>query len=89
VLPALAVPEPDGNTLTAALAAIEAERMPEIQEIQTLQAQPPKLLLSNAWWGEPVRRIAAMLLSRPAIRQRAAGRVSAFLYGVTEVQLEV
>ncbi len=89
LVPALAVPEPDGNTLAAALAAIEAERMPEIQEIQALQAQPPKLLLSSAWWGEPVRRIAAMLLSKPAIRQRAAGRVSAFLYGVTEVQLEV
>ncbi len=89
LVPVLTEAEPDDDALTAALAAIEAERMPEIRQIQELQAQPPKLLLSRAWWGEPVRRIAGMLLSKPAIRQRAAGRVSAFLYGVTKVQLEV
>ena len=89
LVPILSQPEPDGNALAAALDAVEAERMPEVQHIQTLQAQPPKVLLSRAWWGEPVRRIVGALLSKPAVRQRAAGRVSAFLYGVTEVQLEV
>ncbi len=89
LVPVLSQPEPDGNALAAALDAVEAERMPEVQHIQTLQAQPPKVLLSRAWWGEPVRRIVGALLSKPAVRQRAAGRVSAFLYGVTEVQLEV
>lgn len=89
LVPVLSRPEPDGNALAAALDAVEAERMPEVQHIQTLQAQPPKVLLSRAWWGEPVRRIVGALLSKPAVRQRAAGRVSAFLYGVTEVQLEV
>ena len=89
LVPVLSQPEPDGNALAAALDAVEAERMPEVQHIQTLQAQPPKVLLSRAWWGKPVRRIVGALLSKPAVRQRAAGRVSAFLYGVTEVQLEV
>lgn len=89
LVPVLSQPEPDGNALAAALDAVEAERMPEVRHIQTLQAQPPKVLLSRAWWGEPVRRIVGALLSKPAVRQRAAGRVSAFLYGVTEVQLEV
>ncbi len=89
LVPVLLQPQVDSGALTAALSAIEAERMPEIQHIQALQAQPPKILLSRAWWGEPVRRIAGMLLRKPAIRQRAAGRVSAFFYGVTEVQLQV
>jgi 2-polyprenyl-6-methoxyphenol hydroxylase-like FAD-dependent oxidoreductase len=85
--PVLCQPEPDGNSLAAALDAIETERMLEVRAVQSLQAQPPKVLLSRAWWGEPVRRIAGVLLSKPAVRQRAAGRVSPFFYGVTDVQL--
>ncbi len=89
LVPVLSAPGPNGNALTAALAAIEAERTPEIHQVQALQAQPPKLLLSHAWWGEPLRRIAGALLSKPAVQQRAAGRISIFLDGVTEVQLTV
>ena len=89
LVPVLSEPDPNGDALTAALAAIEAERMPEIRQVQALQAQPPKLLLSHAWWGEPLRRIAGALLSKPAVQQRAAGRISIFLDGVTEVQLTV
>lgn len=89
LVPVLSQPEPDGNALAGALDAIEAERTPEVRQVQALQAQPPKLLLSRAWWGEPVRRVVGALLSKPAVRQRAAGRVSIFLHGVTEVQLAV
>ena len=89
LVPVLTQPEPDGNALATALDDIEAERMTEVREIQALQAQPPKVLLSRAWWGEPVRHIVAALLSKPAVRQRAAGRVSVFLNGVTDVQLTV
>ncbi len=89
LVPLLTQSSQDPDELTAALHAIEDERMPEVRRIQALQAQPPKVLLSRAWWGEPVRRIVGGLLSRPAVRQRAAGRLSAFLYGVTEVQLNV
>jgi 2-polyprenyl-6-methoxyphenol hydroxylase-like FAD-dependent oxidoreductase len=89
LVPVLSQQVPDDNALAAALDAIEVERTPEVRQIQALQAQPPKVLLSRAWWGEPVRRIVAALLSKPALRQRAAGRVAAFLYGVTEVQLKV
>ncbi len=89
LVPVLTPPEPDRNALAAALDDIEAERMTEVREIQALQAQPPKVLLSRAWWGEPVRHIVAALLSKPAVRQRAAGRVSVFFNGVTDVQLAV
>lgn len=89
LVPALTGPKTDTIDLTAVLAAIEAERTPEIRYIQTLQAQPPKLLLSRAWWGEPVRKIVATLIRKPKARQRAAGRISAFLHGVTQVELRV
>ena len=89
LVPLLAAPAPSGNALTSALEAIEAERTPEIRQVQALQAQPPKLLLSHAWWGEPLRRIAGALLRKPAVQQRAAGRISIMLDGVTEVQLTV
>ena len=45
----------------AAGVEIERERTPEVQEIQRLQAFPPRVVLSRAWWGEPVRRLAAAL----------------------------
>jgi 2-polyprenyl-6-methoxyphenol hydroxylase-like FAD-dependent oxidoreductase len=89
LVPVLSQTVPGESELVAALKAIEAERMPEVSHIQALQAQPPKLLLSRAWWGEPVRRMAAMLLSKPAVRKKAAGRIGDFLYGVADVQLRV
>jgi 2-polyprenyl-6-methoxyphenol hydroxylase-like FAD-dependent oxidoreductase len=86
LVPVLLHPQTDQGSLAAALAAIQAERMPEIREIQELQAQPPEIILSRAWWGEPVRGLLGALLSMPAVRRRAGGRVGAFFYGVTDVQ---
>ena len=89
LVPVLSKNSVDTNGLDAATAAIEAERMPEVSLIQDLQAQPPKLILSRAWWGEPVRGLAGHLLRSPHVRQRAAGRIEPFLYGDTDVRLEV
>jgi 2-polyprenyl-6-methoxyphenol hydroxylase-like FAD-dependent oxidoreductase len=88
LIPVLAPSTPDRQAVATALAAIEAARLPEIRRIQTLQAQPPKLMLSRAWWGEPVRRLVGALLGSTAVRRRAAGRVSVFFHGVTQVSLE-
>ena len=88
LIPVLLPSTPDHQAVAAALMAIEAERLPEIQHIQALQAQPPKLMLSRAWWGEPIRRLIGALLGSAAFRQRAFGRVSVFFSGVTEVHLE-
>ena len=63
LVPVLSQPAPHDNLIAAALDAIEAERMAEVRPIQALQAQPPKVLLSRAWWGDPVRRMVAALLS--------------------------
>jgi len=89
LVPVLSQPDVDPAALAAALNALESERMQEVGPVQRMQAQPPKLLLSRAWWGEPVRRMAGALLGRPVVRQRAGGRVSPFLHGVTEVRLSV
>jgi 2-polyprenyl-6-methoxyphenol hydroxylase-like FAD-dependent oxidoreductase len=89
LVPVLAGASVNHESLAVALSAIETERMPEIQTVQALQARPPKLLLSNAWWGEPMRTLAGMLLRQPAIQQRAAGTAATFFHGVTEVRLAV
>ena len=89
LVPVLSQPSPEPDELTAALHAIEDERMREVRRIQALQAQPPKLLLNRSWWGEPVRFVAGGLLNSRFVRRRAGRRVSVFLDGVTEVRLGV
>ena len=89
LVPVLSCDAPDPVTLDNALAAIEAERLPEVTAIQNLQDQPPKVVLSRAWWGEPVRQIAGQLLKQPALRSRALPKLSAFPFGVTQVHLNV
>jgi 2-polyprenyl-6-methoxyphenol hydroxylase-like FAD-dependent oxidoreductase len=89
LVPVLTNAASDPQAITAALQAIETERMPEVQYIQNLQAKPPKLMLTRAWWGEPIRQLAATLLSKRTVRQRSAARIEPFLYGVTDVQLTV
>ncbi len=75
--------------LDQALHDIEAERLPEVEHIQKLQAMPPRVVLSRSWWGEPARRLLASLLGRERVRARAGKRVGVFLHGVTEVELQV
>ena len=69
--------------------AIEAERMQEIRPIQRLQAQPPRLVLSRAWYGEPLRRIAGTLMQNARVRSLAGKNVAPFFYGVSDVRLRV
>ncbi len=75
--------------ITSALQSIEKERRIEVDYIQNLQAKPPKIVLSRAWWGEPIRRLAGVALGTPLIRRKAAQEVSAFPFGVRDVKLEV
>ena len=75
--------------LTQALNRIEAERLPELQRIQPRQALPPKMVLSHAWWGDPLRQFGGFILRRQWVRARRAGLLSDLLYGVSTVQLTV
>ncbi len=89
LVPVLSRSSPDSDELAAALLAIEEERMLEVRKIQAFQAQPPKLLLTRAWWGEPLRRVAAALIGNAVFRRQVGKRVSMFLDGVTEVRLSL
>ncbi|MDA1075723.1 MAG: FAD-dependent monooxygenase [Proteobacteria bacterium] len=89
LVPAMTGTDQTPKKLHDALCAIEDERMPEVSHIQALQARPPEILLNRAWWGEPVRRLAALALSQEKIRSRVAGQVAAFPFGVTQVRLRV
>ena len=71
--------------LDAAFAKIESLRMAEVKPIQALQARPPKVVLSQKWWGEVVRRSAAKLLTRPAIRHRATRVAQPLIFGLTDI----
>jgi 2-polyprenyl-6-methoxyphenol hydroxylase-like FAD-dependent oxidoreductase len=79
----------DAAALDAAAAAIEAERAPEIDRIQALAAQPPRVVLARGVVPRLVRRLLPILLRLPLARA-AAGRTAAlFLHGVTDVKLLV
>jgi len=89
LVPILNNPSTSVTEMTSALQSIEKERRIEVDYIQNLQAKPPKIVLSRAWWGEPVRRLAGFALGSQRIRRKAAQGVSAFPFGVRDVTLEV
>ena len=75
--------------IDGALVRIEAERMPEIGMVQSMQARAPQLGFNRSWWAEPLRGVASHLLARRWVRRLAAREVSSFFFGVTEVKLRV
>ncbi|MGH0035075.1 MAG: FAD-dependent monooxygenase [Myxococcota bacterium] len=89
LVPVLGEPVVDPARVERACRAVEAERSPEVRSIQRLQAIPPRIVLSRAWWGEPVRRAAAAALRSGLGRGRALGVARRFAFGVGEVRLQV
>jgi 2-polyprenyl-6-methoxyphenol hydroxylase-like FAD-dependent oxidoreductase len=75
--------------LDEAAAGIEAERGPEIDRIQALAAQPPRIVLGRGWLARLVRLALPFALRLPLGRTGAGRTASAFLYGVTDVRLTV
>jgi 2-polyprenyl-6-methoxyphenol hydroxylase-like FAD-dependent oxidoreductase len=73
----------------AAAQRVEAQRLPEIAEVQRLQAIAPRVALTNRWWGEPVRRALTTLLRSGIARRAAASRLRLFAFGAEPVRLEV
>ena len=68
---------------------VEGERLPEVARIQRRQALPPAIVLTRAWYGEPLRLVAGFAARLPAARRGIARTTSEFLHGVTEVSLSV
>ena len=87
LVPALAEGTP--GAIDAAAQRIERARTPEIVAVQRLQALPPRIVLARAFWGEPVRRTLAVLLSSGPGRALVAHQVRPFLFGTTPLRLEV
>jgi 2-polyprenyl-6-methoxyphenol hydroxylase-like FAD-dependent oxidoreductase len=77
------------EAIDAAARAVEAERLPEIRAVQRAQALPPRIILSRAWWGEPVRRAVARFLRAGIGLGLAASPARLFLFGAAPVKLEV
>jgi 2-polyprenyl-6-methoxyphenol hydroxylase-like FAD-dependent oxidoreductase len=75
--------------MDAACAQVEAARLPELVEIQRLQALPPRVILQRAWWGEPVRRLLAGLLRTRPVQRAAVANARLFAFGQGEVRLRV
>jgi 2-polyprenyl-6-methoxyphenol hydroxylase-like FAD-dependent oxidoreductase len=79
----------DPASIDLAMRRIEAERLPEISSVQRAQALPPRIVLSRAWWGEPVRGLIAALLLTPQGRRVAAAQARLFAFGKSPLQLFV
>jgi 2-polyprenyl-6-methoxyphenol hydroxylase-like FAD-dependent oxidoreductase len=79
----------DAAALDRAAAQIEPERAPEIDRIQRLAAQPPRLVLARGPFPAFVRRLLPWLLRLPLARASAGRTFALLLHGVTEVKLRV
>jgi 2-polyprenyl-6-methoxyphenol hydroxylase-like FAD-dependent oxidoreductase len=88
LVPALARGAGPGE-IDAAAAAVEAERLPEVAEIQQLQSFPQRVILSTSWWAGLVLRVVPRLIARDIGRGRAGAVFRRIAFGVTEVKLAV
>ena len=79
----------DAAALDAAAARVEAERGPEIDRIQRLAAQPPRLVIARGIVPRLARAALPALLRLPLARAQAARVGRTFLHGVSEVRLQV
>jgi 2-polyprenyl-6-methoxyphenol hydroxylase-like FAD-dependent oxidoreductase len=79
----------DARAIDEVAARIEPERGPEIDTIQAIAAQPPKVVLGRSFLPRLARALLPRLLRLAPVRARAGRVASLFLYGVTEVRLKV
>lgn len=75
------------EALDAALHAIQAEREPEVSMIQRLQAQPPRVVLRDAWWAGLALEVAALL--GLGMLRVVGGEVlfRRFMFGIADVKV--
>jgi len=77
------------DAIDAAARRVQEERVPEVRAIQRLQAGPPRVLFSNAWWARQVLRIAPLAMRLDIARGRRGNLFGRFGFGVTDVRLRV
>ncbi|MAE95513.1 MAG: monooxygenase [Deltaproteobacteria bacterium] len=79
----------EGAALDLATTKVGAVRSPEIDRIQLLASMPPRLLLRKGRLAEIARSFLARYATTSFARARAEAPVNLFLYGTTELHLEV
>ena len=73
------------RSIDAAARRVEAERLPEVRDIQRVQSIPPYAVLSTSWWSRFALRLLPYLIGaggRGPVLQRLA-------FGTTDVSLRV
>ncbi len=82
----------DPARLDAAAGAFHAERLKEVETVQAVQRRAPRLLFGKALWLDAAILLARGLLALGILQWLAARtdlRRNPFVYGVTEVKLNV
>jgi 2-polyprenyl-6-methoxyphenol hydroxylase-like FAD-dependent oxidoreductase len=69
--------------------AVEPERGPEIDRIQALAAQPPRLIMRPGRIAELARRVLPHLVTSPLARLVGPPLIDDFFHGVSKVELRV
>ena len=78
------------DAIDAAARRVQAERLPEIEEIQKGQQQLPPFLFGSTLSARIVRALALRILAYPAIRRRAMLTAhDRLVNGVTRVRLQI
>jgi 2-polyprenyl-6-methoxyphenol hydroxylase-like FAD-dependent oxidoreductase len=77
------------QAVDAAAHRIEAERVPEVSQIQRFQALPPRIFLRDTWWSRLALRAFPILLGSDVARARRGAAFRRIAFGVTEVRLAV
>ncbi len=81
----------DPAALDAACAAVQAERYPEVKEVERFQRIPPRFFFRGGFWVPIVLGLGSLVLRSPLARRprRLPAITRTFLHGVREVRLEV
>jgi 2-polyprenyl-6-methoxyphenol hydroxylase-like FAD-dependent oxidoreductase len=79
----------DLAAVDAAARGVQAEREPEVIEIQRIQARPPRVILRDTWWARLALQIVPMLLASDIARARRGLLFRRFAFGITDVKLAV
>jgi 2-polyprenyl-6-methoxyphenol hydroxylase-like FAD-dependent oxidoreductase len=79
----------DPRAVDAAAKRVQEERVPEVSQVQRLQALPPRVILRDTWWSRLALGVVPWLLRSDIGRGRRGALFRRLAFGVTEVQLAV
>lgn len=75
--------------LDAAARAVQAEREPDVLQIQRIQAALPKVVLSESWWAPLVLSVLPAIAGSRLAQPRVRAMLRRFAFGTADVRLDV